>query len=55
MTANRLHEGVSSYLASPLIFLCPCVLNPFSTRTCFYIHSVYYLVTLYSFRNFCGD
>ncbi|MPC11817.1 hypothetical protein E2C01_004492 [Portunus trituberculatus] len=25
--------------------------NPFSSRTHFHIHSVYYLVILYSFRN----
>ncbi|MPC20266.1 hypothetical protein E2C01_013204 [Portunus trituberculatus] len=29
--------------------------NPFSTITRFHIHSGYYLVILYSFRNSCGD
>ncbi|MPC36310.1 hypothetical protein E2C01_029764 [Portunus trituberculatus] len=29
--------------------------NPFSTMTHFHIHSGYYLVILYSFRNTCGD
>ncbi|MPC84661.1 hypothetical protein E2C01_079406 [Portunus trituberculatus] len=29
-------------------------LSPFSTMTCFHIHSGYYLVILYSFRNLCG-
>ncbi|MPC20723.1 hypothetical protein E2C01_013677 [Portunus trituberculatus] len=28
--------------------------NSFSTMTCFHIHSAYYLVTFYSFRNSCG-
>ncbi|MPC81645.1 hypothetical protein E2C01_076273 [Portunus trituberculatus] len=31
------------------------VFNPFSTMTCFHIHSGYYLVILYSFRNSCGS
>ncbi|MPC26150.1 hypothetical protein E2C01_019282 [Portunus trituberculatus] len=29
-------------------------LNPFSTMTPFHIHSAYYVVILYSFRNICG-
>ncbi|MPC40715.1 hypothetical protein E2C01_034281 [Portunus trituberculatus] len=29
--------------------------NPLSTVTRFYIHSAYYLVILYSFRNLCRD
>ncbi|MPC86467.1 hypothetical protein E2C01_081296 [Portunus trituberculatus] len=27
-------------------------INPFSTMTCFHIHSAFYLVILYNFRNF---
>ncbi|MPC20517.1 hypothetical protein E2C01_013465 [Portunus trituberculatus] len=29
--------------------------NTFSTMVHFHIHSTYYLVILYSFRNLCGD
>ena len=31
------------------------VYNPFSTGTHFHIHSSYYLLILYGFRNVCGD
>ncbi|MPC65087.1 hypothetical protein E2C01_059213 [Portunus trituberculatus] len=29
--------------------------KPFTSKTRFNIHSVYYLLILYSFRNVCGD
>ncbi|MPD02292.1 hypothetical protein E2C01_097867 [Portunus trituberculatus] len=32
-----------------------CLFNLFSTTTRFLIHSAYYLVILYSFRNLCVD
>ncbi|MPC37885.1 hypothetical protein E2C01_031379 [Portunus trituberculatus] len=32
-----------------------CCFNPFNNKTCFHIHSAYYLVILYSFTNLCGD
>ncbi|MPC20069.1 LIM homeobox transcription factor 1-beta [Portunus trituberculatus] len=32
-----------------------CKLDYDSTMTRFHIHSAYYLVILYSFRNLCGD
>ncbi|MPC59230.1 hypothetical protein E2C01_053246 [Portunus trituberculatus] len=31
------------------------LLNPFSTMTRFHIHSGYYLVILFSFKNVCED
>ncbi|MPD06505.1 hypothetical protein E2C01_102319 [Portunus trituberculatus] len=33
---------------------CGTNCDPFSTMTCFHIHSGDYLVILYSFRNLCG-
>ncbi|MPC89475.1 hypothetical protein E2C01_084426 [Portunus trituberculatus] len=44
MELGRLkHTGTASYR-----------LGPFSTMTCFRIHSAYYMVISYSFRNSCG-
>ncbi|MPC29589.1 hypothetical protein E2C01_022830 [Portunus trituberculatus] len=56
----------SNHIQKLMVKMCPStegvkmsarerkVINPFRTRTLFHIHSAYYLVILYSFRNLCG-
>ncbi|MPC56882.1 hypothetical protein E2C01_050848 [Portunus trituberculatus] len=56
-TDAQILQGVESNVSYYTIFplKSPLVLNLFSIRTCFHIHSAYYLVIFYSYRNSCGD